>query len=312
MMGRDRASRIVVDEGVSDEALGRFEAFARAQGIWSSQCVLVREQHPGMPDGQIVSHLLDQSCIFVTTDRPLHNRVLAKRYRSYYLDGGGITGKPLPGIHQKRHEQHRETPQPIQESYQPPTSDLHPLLMPDATSKLKRLRTKRRRIRNHFGGLQQLDQVTVTVSWRAMGADTLIGVRLRISSTVGIKALDASEAYFLESASPEHRGNAALCHAFVLCLQLMLQSVRTVIYFDVHAIEDPSTAADSDAPYLTLLRRLMPLFGKLTFTPTTKGPLLDRLRAKLDTLAGNRNSNEIVPGELQTVLRRFEERQGER
>ena len=303
------ASRIVVDEGVSAEALGRFETFARAQGIWSLRCVLVREQHPGMPDGQIVSHLLDQSSIFVTTDRPLHNRVLAKRYRSYYLDGGGITGKPLHGIHQKRHTQHSETPQPIQESYLPPTSDLHPLLMPDAASKLKRLRTKRRRIRNHFGGLQHLDQVAVTVSWRAMGADTLVGVRLRISSTVGIKALDASEAYFLETPAPEQRGNAALCHAFVLCLQLMLQSVRTLIYFDAHAIEDPSAAmaADSEDRYLNLLGRLMPLFDKLAFTSTTKGRYLERLRTKLDKLAGDRNDNEIVLGELRAMLRRFEE-----
>ena len=75
---RKPVKRVVVDESVSSSQLARFKAFAREKGVGISKYLLVREHCPGMPDGQILYHLLDETTIFVTTDRPFHNKVLSK------------------------------------------------------------------------------------------------------------------------------------------------------------------------------------------------------------------------------------------
>ena len=77
--------KIVIDESVSDSKWKRFEAFAKENGIRTSECYFIKQQHPGMPDGQILHHRLDKTTIFVTTDRPLHNKVLSKGLCSYYI-----------------------------------------------------------------------------------------------------------------------------------------------------------------------------------------------------------------------------------
>ena len=56
-----------------------------AKGFWTSRCLLIGKQHPGIPDVQIIHHLLDKNTIFVTSDRPFHNRVLSKGLNIYYV-----------------------------------------------------------------------------------------------------------------------------------------------------------------------------------------------------------------------------------
>lgn len=141
--------RIVVDESVSAAQFARFEAFARNNNIPTSDCLFIQEAHPGMPGSLILQHYLDETTILVTTDRPFHNRVLAKGLRSYYLGSEKITGKPLPGIRLKPEIVPTKDDLVLKESYQPPILDLRPLLLPASSSQLENLRTKRRRIRNH-------------------------------------------------------------------------------------------------------------------------------------------------------------------
>jgi hypothetical protein len=88
--------KVIVDEGVSDNNLIRFKRFAAEKGLELIDYQFIRHLYPGMPDGQILHHLLNATTIFVTSDRPLHNTVLAKGLKSYYLDEETITGKPLP------------------------------------------------------------------------------------------------------------------------------------------------------------------------------------------------------------------------
>lgn len=159
--------KIVIDESVSAAQFARFEIFARKNNIPTSDCLFIQEAHPGMPDSQILQHYLDETTILVTTDRPFHNRVLAKELRSYYLGPEGITGKPLPGIWLKPDIIPTKDDLVLKENYQPPVLDLRPLLLPASSSQLESLRTKRRRIRNHFSGQDHLEQVAVTVSWQA-------------------------------------------------------------------------------------------------------------------------------------------------
>ena len=70
--------------------------------------------------------------------------------------------------------------------------------MPKSEKCLKKLRTKRRRIKSYFGGVENMEQVSITVSFKSVRSLMLIGVRFKISSKSGVKALDASESYICE------------------------------------------------------------------------------------------------------------------
>jgi len=213
-----QTNRIVVDEAVSAAQWIRFEAYAKKKGIDTSDRIFIKEAHPSMPDSQILQHYLNETTILLTTDRPFHNKVLVRGLRSYYITQNKITGKPLPGIRPKPDVAPTKSDLILKESYRQPSVEIRPLLLPASPGKLKKLRVKRRRIRNHFGGQDHLDQVAITVSWRALGDQTLIGIRVRISSNVGLKALDASESYLVERVEPDQRGLAAVCHALFLLI----------------------------------------------------------------------------------------------
>lgn len=48
--------RIIIDEAVSATQFMAFEAFARQNNLDTSDCVFIKEAHPGMPDSQILQH----------------------------------------------------------------------------------------------------------------------------------------------------------------------------------------------------------------------------------------------------------------
>lgn len=264
--------RIVVDESISPRDWQRFEAFARKKGLPTEESLWVRHSHSGMPDSEILHHLLDESTVLVTTDRPFHNEVLGRGLRSFYVGGHDVTGKRLRGIHDKRQDAYKPGGGAVRDWYHPPSTEIRRFLLPDSASRLKRLTTKRRRIRNHFGGQDHLDQVAVTVSWRTLGQETLIGVRLRVSSKVGIKAIDASESYVAEAVAPQHRGLAALCHGLVTVIQLMLHTVKTVVYYDAVRIDVPGPPEAPGDPYRELFGILAGSFPDLDFVAAPKGP----------------------------------------
>ncbi len=293
--------RIVIDESVPRAELPRFDALAKTRGFNTSERLFIMDKYPGMPDEQILHHLLDETTVFLTSDRPFHNKVLSKGLRSYYLDKGKITAKPLRGIHIKPDTM----PRALKEDYLPPTLEIRPLLLPDSASKLKKLTVKRRRIRNHFGGLDNLDMIAVTLSCKPWRSGVLIGIRIRISSNAGMKALDASESYIFESVEPGRHSPAAVCHVLILLIQLMLHRVKIQVYYDTPAIEDPVQISSLTDDYGRLFGALSAGFDNLEFIATPKGKLVERVRTKLENLAGKKNNNEIVPGNIAAIMQAF-------
>ncbi len=304
--------RVVVDEAICTAQWARFQAYASGKGISTADPLYVGEHHPGMPDGQILNHLLDETTALLTTDRPFHNAALARGRASYYISEGRITGKPLSGIKPGPGVSAGHQNEAIRESYLPPQTEIRPLLMPDSQRQLKRLATKRRRIRNHFGGLLNLDQIAVTVSYSPLGREVLIGIRMRVSATTGQKALDASENYSRATIAVEDRDLAVICQSMVLLHQLMLESVKTLIFWDALQInEPPPAAADARGSFAPLYTALLASFPGLEFVPTPKGPFIDRLRRKLDDLAGHLTTNEIVASDLGKLAQQFASREPE-
>jgi hypothetical protein len=301
------AKMVIVDEGVSDGNLMRFKRFAEEKGLEIFYYQFIRQLYPGMPDGQILYHLLNATTIFITSDRPLHNTVLTKGLESYYLDEETITGKPLRGIQLKADVGTNKKSQSLQESYLPPKTEIRSLLLSDSPQRLKKLRTKRRRIRNHFDGLDHLEQVAVTVSWQRLGPRILIGVRIQVSSNIGLKALEASESYTAETIPSGYCSIGSLSYALMLVIQLLLNSVKTVVYYDSARIDKsalPVTGLDG-LLYQNFFERLSESFEHLEFVPVAKGRHMEALRKKLVQLVNSRNTNEIQQDNLQEILRKF-------
>ncbi len=292
---------IVVDESVSESWMKCFKTFAGKKGLWTPNHLMIAQEHPGMPDGNILHHFLSHTTVFVTSDRPLHNKVLSKGLRSYYINEKIITGKPLQGIRIKPDIVLRKEDLVLKENYFQPNTEIRSLLLPTSEKKLKRLYTKRRRIRNRFGGFDHIDQVALTVSMKSMGAKTLIGIRIRVSSNVGIKAFDASENYIAEKIPSKSRSIASVCHALALLIQLMLHPAKTLVFWDAANMQDPKeyAARDPNVPFSIFFKQLRESFSDLEFIAAPKGKFVEMIRRRMNALAKNSKTNEIVPGDIQ-------------
>ena len=170
--------------------------------------------------------------------------------------------------------------------------------------------TRRRRIRNYFDGQDHLERISAAVSWKSMGTEILVGLQVRVSSNVGIKALDASENYIAESVKPEYRNIVALCYALIQVIRLMLHSVETTVYYDAAVIHDPikQTSKDINETFQLFFNELAGSFKHLEFVPVSKGKHIEKLRAKLDQLIREKKkTNEIVPGNIWEILDKFEQ-----
>jgi hypothetical protein len=157
-----------------------------------------------------------------------------------------------------------------------------------------------------------MDQVAVTVSWQTLGKQILVGVRIQISSNTGLKALDASESYTAESLPSECRGIGALSYVLVLVIQLMLNSVATVVYFDSARIDiaAPSAVTLDNQMYQDFFKHLSESFVQLEFVPVSKGRHVEALRKKLTQLLASRDTNEIQQENIREIMNRFSEVSG--
>lgn len=181
--------------------------------------------------------------------------------------------------------------------------------MPKSDKFLKKLRTKRRRIKNHFGGAENMEQTAITVSYKSSKSSMLIGVKFRISSNSGVKALDASESYISEKIEYEKKEIIALNYSLILAIQLMLNHIRTTLFFDTQRFEDPRKYLynEDQDEYQFMFKKLVENFKQIEFTPSAKGMFIERLRRKLENLSIS-NSNEIVRGrifEIENEIQQF-------
>src|SRR6516225_2888863 len=127
-----------------------------AVGRTRAEFVFLAVEHPGIPDAEILDKLLDAGSVLLTGDRVLHNLALGRGFRSFvYTPETGLTDRRLAGI-PARDRLLPVSGQALQDSW---------LRQPDPAARaitgsliclwserqLKQFRTKRRRIRAHFG-----------------------------------------------------------------------------------------------------------------------------------------------------------------
>jgi len=289
--------KIIIDEAIPDNQLQNIANFLELKGINYSGFYLIAKEHQGIPDYQIIHFLLNKTTIFFTSDRPLHNTVLSKGYKSYYINGDKFSPKTLKGIKRIKLPAQIKKDLQLKDYYHLPKTEIRHLLLPESEKSLKKLRTKRRRIKS--------------VSYESSKSSILIGVRFKISSNSGVKALDASESYISEKIKSKNNNReiVALNYSLILAIQLMLNHIKTIIFFDSQRFEDPKKYLDNEDQdqYQFIFKKLAENFKQIEFTPSAKGFFIERLRRKLEDLVVS-NSNEIVGGrifEIGNEIRKF-------
>jgi hypothetical protein len=151
----NRIERVVVDECVGQESplVGQLRQRLGEQQV---KVVFLATEHPGIPDIEILDKLLDVRSALLTQDRGLHNLAIGRGFRSFvHTPESGLTDRRL--VHVSAPDKHLPLASgALRDSYQHQsnpeaqaiTECLYSFL---SAHQLKQFRTKRRRIRAHFG-----------------------------------------------------------------------------------------------------------------------------------------------------------------
>ena len=304
----DHIERVVVDEGVgpNSELIAQFRAHLGERQVGF---VFLAREHPGIPDIEILDKLLDRRSVLVTQDRVLHNLAIGRGFRSIIkISGSGLTDhrlanvaaldRHLPVAHATLCDSYTYQAEPDAQAI---TGCVSGFL---SAHQLKQFRTKRRRIRAHFGSSDNILAVALTIGQRRTTQGIIGGYMLKVDARHGVKSLfPASESYFLDRncKEPLHATCWALAHLF----QLQLQGYPLTLYH----LESTALArcailiADPDAPGSDVERmaaRLLAAVFQPNATGCTKGRFFDRVNDKLNQL-GRFVTNELVPFDVQAM-----------
>ncbi len=301
--------RIVVDEclGPDSPLLSKLKG---QQGDHPVALEFLAARHPGIPDVEILDKLLDGRTALLTFDRVLHTTTIDRGFRSFApLPDGRLTCRKLPDVAT------RDTSLPaarggLRDSYAhertPVAQAIFGCLVGFLSEhQLKQFRTKRRRIRAHFGSLDNIAATALTIGQRRTPRGIVGGYTLKVDARHGAKSLlPASEGYFLDPAGegePVHALIWALSH--VLFLQLE-QRPLTLFLCDSDVAETcAALIAGHNAKHNLVERMAIRLLGTVSKPQPqacVKGRFFDRMQAKLEQLTIH-DSNELVRIDLQAM-----------
>jgi len=304
-----RIERVIVDECIGQTSVLPGQLRSRL-GDGPIRFVFLATEHPGIPDIEILDKLLDARSALLTQDRVLHNRAIGRGFRSFvHTSESGLTDRRLAHV--------SAVDKYLPVSSGPPRSSYAPQPNPEAQAiiqcvvgflsehQLKQFRTKRRRIRAHFGTLDNIAAVALTIGQRRTSCGVLGGYILKVDARHGVKGLlTASESYFLDR-SNSNEPLRATCWALAHLFQLQLHCHRATLYhLDTAALAScTALIADRDSAATTIERmaaRLLTAVSHLKAAACVKGRFFDRLDSKLNQLA-TLDSNELVSIDLQAM-----------
>jgi len=300
----NRIERVVVHECVGQESplVGQL---CERLGERPVKFVFLVTEHPG-----ILDKLLDVRSALLTQDRVLHNLAIGRGFQSFvYTPEFGLTDrrlvhvsasdKLLPVASGGLRDSYRHQSNPEAQAI---TECLCGFL---SAHQLKQFRTKRRRIRAHFGFPDNIVATALTIGQRRTAQSMVGGYVLKLDARHGIKTLfPASESYFLDRAGNEPL--QAMCWALVHVFQLQLQNYPITMYHIDGAALARCTALidDRDAAATAAIERmaarLLAALSRPNAAECSKGRFFDRASDKLNQLA-RLATNELVSVNLQAV-----------
>jgi hypothetical protein len=304
-----RIERIVIDECFKPDSPLLAQLMGRLCGH-PVELVFLASRHPGIPDVEIVDKLLDARTALLTRDRALHNLTIDRGFRSFVqsLDGS-LTSRKLHEV-VTRDKSLPVARGGLRDSYvherardaQVIAGSLAGFL---SEHQLKQFRTKRRRIRAHFGSADNIAADALTIGQRCTPRGIVGGYVLKVDGRHGIKSLwPASEGYFLApSGGSEPLQAVVWALAHVLMLQLE-QRPLTLFLCDGDAAETcAALIAGRNTGRNSVERmavRLLATAKQPQAQACVKGRFFERMQTKLDKLAAH-DSNELVMIDLQAM-----------
>ena len=277
--------------------------------------VMLAARHPGIPDVEILDKLMDARTALLTRDRALHNLTIDRGFRSYVQSpDGSLTSRKLPEIV----IEDRGLPAAkggVRDSYVYETSPEAQVIKGCLAAfmsehQLKQFRTKRRRIRAHFGSLDNIAAVALTIGQRRAARGIIGGYLLKVDARHGAKSLSpASEGYFLASSGGDEPLQS-LIWALAHVLMLQLETRPLTVFACGSDVEAACTTlvAGGDAGHSSVERmavRLLAAMQQPQAQPCRKGRFFDRMQAKLQQLTAT-DSNELVPIDPQAMAAALE------
>jgi len=304
----NRIERVVVDECVGQESplVGQLR---QRLGERPVTFVFLATEHPGIPDIEILDKLLDVRSALLTRDRVLHNLAIGRGFRSFvHTPESGLTDRRLAHVSVRDKQLHVASGD-LQDSYQhrsnPEVQAITKCLYAfQSAHQLKQFRTKRRRIRAHFGSPDNILATALTIGQRHTARGMVGGYMLKVDARHGVKGLfPASESYFLDRAGAEPL--QATCWALVHLFELRLQSYPLTLYhMDGAALTRCAALIDDCGAAATSVERMAARLLTAVSGPSaaecTKGRFFDRASDKLSQLA-KFAINELVSFDLQAM-----------
>jgi hypothetical protein len=272
--------------------------------------VHVAARHPGIPDIELLNKLLDERTALLTRDRVLHNLAMGRGLRSF-IPGptGSLSDRKVPGLPRKTRLQPVASGG-LRASYLPaPDAEAQAIAGCLAgflsEQQLKKFRTKRRRIRAHFGSLDNIAATAVTVGQIRTACGFVGGCQLKVDARHGVTSLSpASESYFLDC-SPHQQPLHCIIWALAQLFVLQLQSRPTTLFVcDAAVMRQCADLAGGrpagSSPTAHVTDRLLRAICEARVQGCVKGRFFDRMTAKLHRLA-REGSNELVPINMEAI-----------
>lgn len=295
--------KIIIDEGIS-ESSATFKHFLRWLGTEAGNFLFLSKVHPGIPDIEIIDKLLPKYKNLLTQDRVLHNRVIAKGYKSFILDQNGfLTNETLTDIKLKKLSP-PSIRKEIQENYlQKPSDEVCELtsrLTSVFTQKyIEKMRTKRRRISSYFGDVANIASIDLTIASEKISKAVIGGYFLKINARQHLKALiNASEGYCLDQTCAHFLSPIFYALSHLYCLHLT-QVPATLYITSPEALEMckklKTTAIVPNDPVEQGVKQLLLHLIHVELLPCVKGPFFDRMQVKLNQMKQGKTNELVFP-----------------
>ena len=301
--------RVVIDESISPDRWQRVLRSRVSEKLRDLPTTFVAERHRGFPDEDILTHVLTEDALLITTDSVLHNTALSLGFTSAYARGDSLRLKKIQGIPTKAISPRRKRTEPPPRAA--PTEEqvqFRSLVLPASEKKRKKLRTQQRRIRSLFQGEVNLRELSLTVATEPTSSGFLTGAVLRVASDTR-KAVDVAARYVRETGDPETHSPIGVCYALLLVARLGLERLPATVYLDGTRIDRAEFESQLDKldPKRRLLHdRIAERLPELELVFPLKSARLQRLYDKLRALRKHDYGDEIVRGDLTAILERLE------
>jgi hypothetical protein len=233
--------------------------------------VFLASEHPGIPDIEILDKLLDGRSVLLTQDRVLHNLAIGRGFRSMIKTSeSGLTDRRL--AHVAALDRHLPVVRgALRDSYahqanpeaQAITGCVSGFL---SAHQLKQFRTKRRRIRAHFGSSDNILAAALIIGQRRTTQGIVGGYMLKVDARHGVKSLfPASESYFLDRDrnEPLHATCWALAHLF----QLLQNYPLTLYHLESAALARCAILVANRGVAVTVVERMVARLFAAVFQP---------------------------------------------